>query len=148
MGRVIIRDSNGRLATAIRRALAGAAANAAASEAVAATTECRSLAECERRLAQWPASLVVLECNGLSLPADLTWLARLELAWPAARCAVALEPDASRFEPLLREAGAIEVVSQRCDLQSIVRLAARHLARSPQEPLTPTQEILAKLPWP
>lgn len=110
--------------------------------------ETRSLAACQAALAQSPHSLVALEISNLNDTAALDFLAAALRQHPQLAIVALLSPAAIGAEPLLREAGAVDVVRSVLDLPRLARLAARFAARAPAAELPLDQYITEALPWP
>lgn len=122
----------------LRRALQGRSLSA---------LECRSLAECERHLAVFPWSVVALFAtpeNSHSVVAFLTGLRqRWEHAWGVGLVSV----EAIALEPLLREAGAVDVLCSVLQADRLIRLAQRQAAKAPRQRRAGEDWPQALLPW-
>lgn len=109
--------------------------------------ECRSLAACESWLTSFPWSVVALYAtpeNSASVVRFLRGLRqRPEQIW-----GVGLVPaEAIELEPLLREAGAVDVLCTVLHADRLVRLVLRQAARAPRQRCAEETWITAQLPW-
>jgi hypothetical protein len=109
--------------------------------------ETRGLPSTTAALGEAPASLIILEITDTNLVAALEWIDKAGRQFPLARVLAALTPDESGVAPLLREAGAIEVLFSTQQAASVARLARRQFALAPPEQLTPRQWIAQRMPW-
>jgi DNA-binding NtrC family response regulator len=110
--------------------------------------ETRLLADCSSALAEAPGSLVVLELTPANLDGVLELLSDVEARYPLAAVVVVAERNLEACEALLREAGAVHFATSPRTADALARLAARHLARLPQQTGTLAARIWASLPWP
>ncbi len=136
--RLIVCERTGAWAVALRRELA---------EAGVRVWETRTLDYCWSELAESPASVVVLELAAGNVSETLHRLVRLRREFPGARLAVAAERRLARFEPLLREAGAVGFASSPRQVGALARLACRRLAQVPPPSQSLTERVWANLPW-
>jgi len=134
---LIICERTGTWAAALRRALADRVK----------LRETRSLEACESELSTAPQSILALELNATNVERVLDLLARLAWQAPQARAIVLADRRWRAYEWLLREAGAVHVVTSRRDLGSVADLVAAHVARLPVRPASVTQRIWDALPW-
>ena len=137
--RLIVCEKSSHWAAGLRVALAGQPP---------AIVETRSLAQAEAMLAESPASLIAVETTAANLEAVL------ELFWHASRqfhqalFAGLLAQECADAEPLLREAGAIDVLTTVLQAGRLARLARRQSALAPAvEPITMRQLVAERLPW-
>ncbi len=142
---LIVMEQTGDWAAALRRELPQPAVR---------LIETRTLEECWRRLAEWPAALVALELTAERVGPLLARLLRMEREFPAARAIVLAERRLAPYGPLVREAGAIHFVDSTRSLGPVAELVRRRLARLAASGDAPAAgaddtlaEILADLPW-
>lgn len=135
---LIVCEKTNRWAAAFRGALR---------EGKVRIVETRSPGQCEEALRSAPASLAAVEVSTGTLEAVMELLERASRAWPAARIVALLDSGTESAEPLLREAGAVEVLTTTREAPALVRLARRHLALAPPADLGLRQTIAARLPW-
>jgi len=110
--------------------------------------ETRSLPGCEEALAASPASFIAIEVTTSNLEATLDLVRRVSSHNPNAALVALLAVETSAAAPLLREAGGIDVAVSVLDAPRLARLAQRHYAQAPAEPLTSRQFLAERLPWP
>jgi hypothetical protein len=137
IARLIVCEKTGRWARLFRRAL----------PAGQLVSEARGLAPCGRLLAEAPASLVAVEATEANLEALIDSLCDWTRDYPAARFIALINAGDAPFEPLLREAGALDVLSSAGGVPAAARLVRRHLSRAPREELSWRDAIFARLPW-
>jgi hypothetical protein len=114
-----------------------------------AIVETRGLAHAEAALADSPASLIALETTTANLDAVLDFLDRARTTFPDAQLVGLLPNESASAAPLLREAGAIDVLHSVLDADRLARLARRHFALAPARgPLTLREFAAERLPWP
>jgi len=136
MAKLIVCEKTGRWATAWRQAIDGSQ-----------IFETRSLADCWEELTNYPASLIALETTSANLEQVATWIARLGRFFPSARAVVLAQRTLQPAAPPLREAGAIHFLCTPRKIDSLARLAERHLATAPKKPRSPSEQIRDRLPW-
>jgi hypothetical protein len=136
--KVIICEKSGRWAAALRRALGD--------EAVS-ITETRSLSQCEEALLAAPASLVAVEVNSKTLAPLVQITARARKELPFARVVALLDNGLDRAEPVLREAGAVDLFHSLRDAPSLAQLVQRHVALAPPAGQSVHEAIADRLPW-
>lgn len=134
--RLIVCEREGRWAAALRRETAGTGVR---------IWETRSVPECCEEAAISPASFVVLEVQGNLLEAMrfISWQRR---AAPLVRWAATVSRELAACESLLREAGAVHVVTSPRRLWLLVQTACRHLERF-EQPQSVTGDIWVSLSW-
>jgi len=135
--RIITSEPSGRWAVALRRELGGEAT----------VEEARSVAECWQRLADAPASMVVVEVTTGNVEALLARLAQRQREFPRSRVAVVAERRLAGYEWLLREAGAVMFVTSPRRLAPLAAAARRHLEAQPEPAVGTAERIWAGLPW-
>jgi hypothetical protein len=136
--RLIVCETSGRWAVALRRELAAAEVR---------VHETRSLADCWTMLAESPASFLVVELSAGNSAALLQRMARLQREFPLARVAVVADRSLAGYEWLLREAGAVHFLCSPRQCGPLANLARRHLAQAPSPPRSLADRIWADLPW-
>jgi hypothetical protein len=136
--KIIFCEKSGRWAAALRRALG---------EGAVPICETRSLEQCEEALRAGPSSLVAVEATAKTLEPLLALIARGGQTDPFARFVALLDADLDRVEPLLREAGAVDVLHSLREAPTLARLAQRHLTLVPQANRTLGEAIAERLPW-
>ena len=109
--------------------------------------ECRSLADCETWLAAFPWSVLAVtataENSSLVVAFLRTLRERFDHAW-----GVGLVPvEAVALEPLLREAGAVEVLCSVVQAERLAHLVLRQAARAPRQTCAEEAWLAARLPW-
>lgn len=109
--------------------------------------ETRSLTECWDTLAEYPASFVIVEATRANLDPLLRRLARGERDFSEARVAVVASRDMAAHQWLLREAGAVAVVTSPRRLRGLAATACRHMAEAPGVPQSAIERICSGLPW-
>ena len=138
LGRLVVLEHSGVWAATLRRL--------GVSEG-SGLRETRSVGESNAELALAPASLLVVEVTPTSALAICEQIFTWESRFPCARAVVVMAPDLRRWEPLVREAGAVHVVDSPRRLSEIVGLAARHWRAYPQRVDGPRERVWASLPW-
>ncbi len=106
-----------------------------------------SLSECWHRVRQYPASFLVLELAADNVRPLVGGLIDLEQRLPLVRAAVVTDRSLARYEPLVRQAGAVHFVVSPRHMGPLARIAARHLEQAPVPPRSVAEEIWARLPW-
>src|SRR5262245_58921854 len=137
--RVIICEKSSHWAAALRSELAGTAPE---------VVETRSLTACEGELSQSPASLLVLETTLSNVETILDFIGHARRVFPSCTIAGLLTPETSAIAPLLREAGAIEVISSVLASPRLARLARRQFALAPEPELSLRELAFEHMPWP
>ena len=112
-----------------------------------AQRETRSLAECRETLAEFPASLVVLELTQAKVERGLEWLAGLPREFPQARSIVVAQRGLEPQEWIVREFGALAFTTSPRELAPVARLIDRYFARLPRPQLAREEQIWSQLPW-
>lgn len=140
---LIVCERTGRWAVALRQARSKLDAQSSSRS----VRECRTFADCERMLRDWPASLVAVEATAPHLGRVLLWIAGLERAFPLARAVVLAERGLEDYEGAFREAGALHVVYSPRQLDPVDTLAERQIAGAPERELSLTEQVEARLPW-
>ena len=136
--RIIVCESTGRWAVALRRELGPLAAH---------LEETRSVIACWDRLAEVPESLIVAEVTTGNLERLLAKMARLESQFPRARVVVVADRRLADHEWLMREIGATMFVTSPRRLAPLAELARRHLAARSSQPSGVLERIWSELPW-
>lgn len=134
--KLIVMESQGVWAAALRRLPAGAAS----------IRETRSLPECEAELVATPASFVVAELLLANASALLDRMTAWEARFPAAVFAVVAGRELASWGELVREAGAIDFVTSPRELTPLSVAIARHFERKGTAPRSLADRILAELP--
>ena len=132
---VIICEETGRWGAALRR------------ENVASLRETRSIEECWRELAQFPAAFVVLEIQAGNAERMFKRIVTLERDFPHAAAAAVLLEMLSSLEPWLREYGFAAVVTSLLEASDLASIVRRHLARFETGAAEATGRVMAELPW-
>jgi DNA-binding response OmpR family regulator len=135
--RLIVCEQTGRWAAALRLALENERLR---------IVETRSLAECGERLEESPEALVAVELTPANLDAVLEWLLNFERNFPDARVVVLADRGLEGYELLARELGAVHFTTSPRQLDQMIPLVRAFQPRRPGE-LSPTEQILADLPW-
>ena len=135
---VIVCETDGHWAVAMRRE---------AGNGQPPLRETRSLAECWELLERHAASFAVVEMTRANLDGLLTRLAGLRSRFPRARLAVVADRRLAAAQWLVREAGAVHVVTSPRQVKPLVSMAYRHVvaAASPRRGLA--EETWKCLPW-
>ncbi len=107
----------------------------------------RSMAQCMREASYYPASLLVLELTKTNLTEVLACLTLLAQQFRDARAVVVTSSDSEDREWLVREAGAVHVITSPRQVVSLSQLIQRHLAAVPKVEMPPTERIRKTLPW-
>jgi hypothetical protein len=137
--RFILCEKSTRWAAALRAAL---------TKSQPQIIETRSLPGCEEALAASPASFIAVEVTIANLETALAFLRRTPSHFPNAATVALLSPETLAAAALLREAGAIDVAASVLASPRLARLAQRHHAQVPAEPLTLSEFVAQRLPWP
>jgi hypothetical protein len=136
--KVILCEKSGRWAAALRRALR---------DEPPSISETRSLSQCEEALAVEPAALVAIEVNSKTLDPLVQIIARVRKERPFARVVALLDSGLDHAEPVLREAGAVDIFPSLRDAPMLAQLARRHLALTLPARQSVHEAIAEQLPW-
>jgi ActR/RegA family two-component response regulator len=109
--------------------------------------ETRTLPDCLHELQTAPGALAVCEVTEKNVAAVLQFLVKLEAESPATRAVVVGTRATSRFEQVLREAGAIHAAFSPRELAGVARMAKRHAARRTEQAQSLEQLAWSRLPW-
>ncbi len=110
--------------------------------------ETRSLSECRRTLAEQPAALALLSLDVCAVDDVLDLLVWIDRYVPRGATVVLGESHAAPLEPLVREAGALALLTSLAELDALKRLASRHARRWAEHLEISTDTIWNHLPWP
>ena len=136
---LIVCEKTPRFAPALRTAL---------DSSPISMVELRGLAQCEAAIAEAPASLLAVEVTAANLTAIIDLTDRVGRRFSQSRWAALITPELGRAESLLREAGAIDVLSSTLEAPRLARLARCHLALAPAEEFDLHESIDRRMPWP
>jgi hypothetical protein len=136
--RVILCEKTGRWAAALRRALG---------KGSVPVSETLSLSQCGDALQDAPGSLIAVEVSPLALETVLRLIAHARRSDPFARFVALQGAELDSAEPLLREAGAVEVLHSVREAPALALLARRHLALAPRAEPSLSETIAERLPW-
>jgi len=109
--------------------------------------EIRGLTQCEHALAEAPASLAAIEITAANLTSALPFISRIARHFPRARWVAMIRPELAQAASLLREAGALDVLSSTLEAPRLARLARRHLALIPAADESLAEWIGGQMPW-
>lgn len=109
--------------------------------------ECRRLPEAWEALAQTPAAFLIADAAPENIEDLLRRMAWFSRDFPHARIAVVAQRCMTRFEWLLREAGAVHFLTSPRRLAPLAGLVLRHLANVPPPSQTMVEHVWASLPW-
>jgi hypothetical protein len=146
--RLIVCERTSRWAAALRRALV---------QRPGAVASVRGLAQCREALALAPASLVAIEVTADNVGAVVDFVAgaghspqtRVAALIPAGLANAPLETaELETAELLLREAGAVDVLTTLAQAPRLARLYGRHERLAPAEGRNFQQLVSERLPWP
>ena len=135
--RLVVCETSGRWAVALRRELAGAVR----------IQETRSVDHCWTALADAPASFAIVELTGANADSLLERMLRLERDLPLCRVAVVADRKLAGYQSLMREAGAVDFACSPRWLGPLADLARRHLDRAPEHQQSLVRQIWSNLPW-
>ena len=135
---LIVCEKTNRWAIALRRALGRQAS---------LIRETRSLPGCQREALAAPASFVALQVTKTNLEGALEVIQTCGRLLPNVRFAALIDPALQDASGALREAGAVHVASTTASAEELARLALRHIALAPAEPLPLREQIWQRLPW-
>src|SRR5688572_29468326 len=111
--RLIVCEKSGDWAAALREALGTRQPR---------VVETRSLTACEAELGQSPASLMAIEVTEANLKAVLQFLAKIHEGYRRAAVVAMVAYEASAAANLLREAGALDVVTSVLEVPRVARM--------------------------
>lgn len=136
--RLIVCESTGRWAVALRREL-GSAADC--------LFQTRSLADAMAALDAAPASFLLVELHA-RYAESLAWLlADVGRRYPLCRTGVVADRALARYGDWMLEAGAAAFALGVRRLGPLADAARRHLAAAPQPPQGLVEQVWAELPW-
>ncbi len=135
--RLVVCETSGRWAVALRRELASAVR----------ILETRSVDHCWQALADAPASAAIVELTGANADTLLGRMLRLGRDLPLCRVAVVADRKLAGYQSLMREAGAVDFVASPRRLGPLANLACRHLDRAPEHQQGLLRQIWSNLPW-
>ena len=107
----------------------------------------RGLDECAQALAAAPLSMVAVELSDDNLCGVLDLLERLPEMFPLARLVILGRLELQRYEPLVREAGAIHFFESPRDLAGFRQTASNHFAQLPPIKADFAESVWAAIPW-
>jgi len=114
-----------------------------------AIVETRSISQAEAALAASPASVVAIETTAANLDAALAFIDRARRQFSHFQIVGLLPSEAAAAAPLIREAGAIDVLTSILDADRLARLAQLQFALAPPAVSLTIRELVAeRLPWP
>ena len=135
--RLVVCESSGRWAVALRRELAAAVR----------IHETRSIDHCWQALADAPASFAIVELTGGNADSLLERMLRLGRDLPLCRVAVVTGRKLVGYQSLMREAGAVHFICSPRRLGPLADLARRHLDGAPEHQQGLIRQIWSNLPW-
>lgn len=138
LARLVVCETTGQWAVALRRELAGRGLS---------VHQTRSIAQAWEMLARFPASFLVVELTRASVEPLLERLAWAERDYPLARVAVVAQRALDGCEWLVREAGAVHFTTSPRQLAGVAHMACQHVQNAPRLPRSITDDIWARLPW-
>jgi|GEM_PF-4541016 len=110
-------------------------------------TETRSLDECAQALAATPNAVALVEFTTEHHDATFDFLMEAETRFPSTLVLVAAERRLAAWAPLLREAGAAWVATEREGFAQLIAMAERHASLHPQPAVGLREAVWAALPW-
>jgi len=113
-----------------------------------AVRETRTPGECLDVVTTFAGGVVVCELTEAHLNDTLALMMNLNLRFPAFRIVVVTTGKFAHLEPLVRELGAIHVITSPRKLPVLADLIPRHLARLHFPSQSMTQRFWGNLPWP
>ena len=134
---VIVLERSGRWAAALRGELATGVH----------LQECRILSEAWDEVAAAPTAFFVAEATRENLDELLRRMVWFSRDFRHARIAVVAAREFSRYEWLLRDAGAVHFTASPRQLGPLAEVISRHLANVPSPPQTLVERIWASLSW-
>ena len=136
---LIVCEKTPRFAPALRAALGSSPIS---------MIELRGLGQCEASVAEAPASLLAAEITVTNLTAVIDFMDRIGRRFSQSRWTALITLDLGPVEPLLREAGAIDVLTTTLEAPRLARLARRHVALAPVQAFDLHELIGRRMPWP
>jgi len=136
--RLIVCERTSRWAAALARALPNP------SKLVVSV---RSLVQCQAALESAPASLAAVEIAPADLASTIEFFARTA-RFPKAQLAALVPAELAAAELLLREAGAVDVLTTLAQAPRLARLFVRHQRRAPATDRSFQELVAERLPWP
>jgi hypothetical protein len=104
--------------------------------------------ECLAALASAPAAMVLLECTAASLPGRLALMEKIDRLYPEALCVAAVDPGLEPWHDLLREFGAVHLVTSPLGLVQLAQMLTRREVPDAAHGDTLRSRIWNRLPWP
>ncbi len=135
--KLLVLESRGHWAAALRRKLPGNAPP---------FCETRAIAECDAELTSHPTSFVVAELTRSGAGQIIEQLASWHRRRPLSALAIVASSDLASWREVVLEAGAILVAFSPRELADLVAAIRRHAARHPQPPGNAAERIWAELP--
>jgi hypothetical protein len=135
--KIIVLESEGLWAAALRRKLAIAAPT---------VRETRSVAECDAELTAAPASFVIAELTARYADRLMEQVDRWRVHRSLASLALVADRRFTAWRELALEAGAALIVFSPRKIADLVAAIQRHAARRPQPPGNTADRIWAELP--
>jgi DNA-binding NarL/FixJ family response regulator len=140
--KIVIYEATGDWAVALRRELSPPVV----------VLETRSADEMFRELSQFPAAVAAVEITESRAESAIASVAKVSRQFPRAAVVALADRGLSRFESIVREAGAAHVVYSTRQAREIAAIAQQHLAGGDQNDFNAEdgsfeQQILARLPW-
>ena len=109
--------------------------------------EVRSLAQCQRELDASPQSIAAVEVAAENLEVILGWLVQVSSRYSDVRLVALLATELATAEALLREAGAIEVVSSTIEAPQLARMAERQARLFPHQAGSFRELVAERMPF-
>lgn len=144
---LIVCERHGTWGLALRRALADLPATERSESGLPTVYETRSLPDCLAALRERAGSFVALAATAENVSRVAETVQTIARQRAPAQVVVLVERGLEAWEASLRSAGALEVTDSRRRLESIARLAVRHLRRLPKDPASLQDDLLNQLPW-
>ena len=138
LGILVYCERTGAWAAALRRHLGSAPV---------AQRQTRSLTECREVLAEFPASLIVLEVTSANLEQALEFLAELPRQFPHAASIAVLQRGLESHQWTIREFGSLAVTNSPRELHRLAPLIRRYFAALPKPAQSWEDQIWSQLPW-
>jgi hypothetical protein len=135
---LILLEKNGQWATALR---------AVRPLTPVEVVETRSLRAVHEALVSAPASVVALHVTADNVASVIDFLLTAAQRFPRARFAGLLEVADGPWDPVLREAGAIDVIHSVLDLPRLSRLADRQAELTPLSEPSMAEWVASRMPW-
>jgi hypothetical protein len=135
---LIVCEKTPRWASAFRLALGGKGPR---------VVETRGISGLEAALGEAPASLAAIETTATGVNAAVEVIDRLTRRFPLARMIALVAPEEMDAAGLLREAGAVDVLSSTCEAPRVAGLARRQMARAPREEVSLREWVAERMPW-